>query len=73
MQKYVRVQDDGVLNTNHSLKEATDILWTMLSVRNWEQLIIECGWSQAEYVETTKSLVRRLFVVENRPSRRADQ
>jgi hypothetical protein len=36
----------------------------MLSVRNWEQLTIECGWSQRKYIETIKSLARRIFVVD---------
>ena len=55
---------DGTLSPDHTPDQATDILWTMLSVRNWEQLTIECGWPQARYIETHKSLARRIFVVE---------
>ena len=55
---------DNMLSPDHSPKQATDILWTMVSVRNWEQLTIECGWSQKKYVQTLKSLARRIFVVE---------
>ena len=55
---------DGVLSPAQTPDEATDILWTMLSVRNWEQLTIECGWSQARYIETMTALARRVFVVE---------
>lgn len=58
---------DNRLSPDHSPNQATDILWTMLSVRNWEQLTIECGWPQARYIETLKALARRIFVVE-RPS-----
>lgn len=54
---------DGLLSKDHTLKQATDILWTMLSVRNWEQLTIECGWSQKQYVETTKRIAQRSLVV----------
>ena len=54
----------SMLSPEHSPKQATDILWTMLSVRNWEQLTIDCGWSQKKYVATLKSLARRIFVVE---------
>lgn len=53
---------DNRLRPDHSPDQATDILWTMLSVRNWEQLTIECGWSQEKYIETQKSLARRIFV-----------
>ncbi len=54
---------DGTLSPDHSQKQATDILWTMLSVRNWEQLRSECGWSQKRYIETTKLIARGTLVV----------
>jgi AcrR family transcriptional regulator len=57
---------DKMLSPDHSPNQATDILWTMLSVRNWEQLTIECAWPQEIYIETLKSLARRIFVVEGR-------
>ena len=53
---------DNTLAPEHVPDEATDILWTMLSVRNWEQLTIGCGWPQERYIETLKSLARRIFV-----------
>jgi len=55
---------DKMLSPDHSPTQATDILWTILSVRNWEQLTIECGWPQERYIETLKSLARRIFVVQ---------
>lgn len=55
---------DGDLSPARTPDEATDILWTMLSVRNWEQLTIQCGWSQARYIETITALARRILVVE---------
>lgn len=53
---------DGMLSPEYPPAEATDILWTLLSVRNWEQFTIGCGWPQDRYVETMQSLARRLFV-----------
>ncbi len=53
---------DQMLTSDYSLDHATDILWTLLSVRNWEQLTLECGWSQEKYITTQKSLARRIFV-----------
>ena len=55
---------DGTLASAYPPDQATDLLWTMLSVRNWEQLTVTCGWPQARYVKTLKSAARRLFVAE---------
>jgi len=54
---------DGALNADHTPEQATDMLWTMLSVRNWEQLTVECGWSQSQYIEKMRALAQRMFVV----------
>ena len=62
------LNDDNRLLPAHSPDQATDILWTMLSVRNWEQLTIECGWPQKKYIETLKSLARHIFVAEETSS-----
>ena len=53
---------DGKLSADHSAEEATDILWMMLQVRNWELLTTGCGWTQERYVGNLKSMARRLFV-----------
>jgi len=54
---------DGTLAPDHSPKEATDILWMLLSVRNWEHLTQACGWSQRRYAKTILEMARRLFAV----------
>ncbi len=59
---------DGMLSPEHSPKQATDLLWTLLSVRNWEQLTTDCAWPQARYIRTVKSLARRLFVAQGAPN-----
>lgn len=53
---------DGVLTPDLPRNRATDLLWTLLSVRNWEQLTEECGWSQKNYIAAMKVQARRLFV-----------
>jgi len=55
---------DKMLMADYSQKEATDLLWTLLSVRNWEQLTQQCGWSQKKYITRQKRVARRLFVAE---------
>jgi AcrR family transcriptional regulator len=53
---------DGTLAPEWSLEQATDLLWTMLSIRNWEQLTIERGWTTRQYVGQMQVLTKRAFV-----------
>ena len=53
---------DGMLSKDYTPAQATDLLWMMLSVRNWEHLNIACGWSQEQYLDGIKSMAHRLFV-----------
>jgi hypothetical protein len=57
-----RLQRDGTLAPGWALDEAADLLWTMLSIRNWESLTIERGWTIKEYVDRMQQLTRRAFV-----------
>ncbi len=56
------VNNDGMLSPNFTLKKAADILWTLLSVRNWELLTQDCGWSQEDYIRNMKQSARTLLV-----------
>jgi AcrR family transcriptional regulator len=58
------LEHDGLLAPEWPLDHATDLLWTLLSIRNWEQLTRECGWSTEEYVSRIQSLARRALVTE---------
>ncbi len=51
--------EDGHLASPHTRDEAIDILWTMLSVRNWEQLVVECGWDQQKYVSKITTVAKQ--------------
>jgi len=53
---------DGQLSPDFTPEQATDLLWTLLSVRNWESLTQVCGWSQSAYVETTTSLAHAALI-----------
>ena len=55
---------DGMLAREWSREEAVDLMWTMLSILNWEQLTIECGWSTGQYVGRMQKLLKRTFVRE---------
>ena len=56
------LQRDGALNPTLTEKEATDMLWTVLSVRSWEHLRQDCGWSQETYIEKTTIVLERALV-----------
>jgi len=61
------LKKDGVLSPENSVKEATDILWSLLSVQTWEQLTRDCGWSQRHYVNAMKKLAKKMLVAEPTP------
>lgn len=56
------IKADGLLSPDHSPRQAVDILWTLLSVRNWEQLTKDCGWSQKKYIQTTAQIARQILL-----------
>lgn len=53
---------DGTLTARLTPKQATDILWALLSVQNWAQLTRDCGWSQATYLKHMKDLARQILL-----------
>ena len=53
---------EGILASEWSQKEAVEMFWTIISVNNWEQLTIECGWSTEQYIDRTKKVLMRTFV-----------
>ena len=56
------LEREGILASEWSQEEATEMFWTMLSIHNWEQLTIECGWSTVQYIERMKVLLKRAFL-----------
>ena len=47
----VAIAKDGKLKFDLSEQIATDILWTLLTIENWEKLVIDCAWPQSTYEE----------------------
>lgn len=47
---------DGVLVMDET--EATDLLWTLLSIPTWDHLTRLCGWTQERYLTETTRLAR---------------
>ncbi|MHA6262671.1 TetR/AcrR family transcriptional regulator [Arenibacterium sp. CAU 1754] len=59
---------DEQLTPAFAEREATDVLWMLLSVRNWEHLTQDCGWSQEQYVQATKTLALRALLSSDEPA-----
>ncbi|MDX2438239.1 MAG: helix-turn-helix domain-containing protein [Acidobacteriota bacterium] len=59
------LHSDGTLAPEWTREKATDALWTMLLLPNWEHLTIDCGWSTQQYIRWTKTLAMRAFVEES--------
>ena len=43
------IKKDHMLSDGLSVTKATDILWTLVSIHNWEQLTQDCNWSHKQY------------------------
>jgi AcrR family transcriptional regulator len=44
-----RMETEGALKSGLSLQAAADLLWSVTSLRAWEELTQERGWSAGEY------------------------
>jgi AcrR family transcriptional regulator len=56
------LQREGQLRAEWTAAQAIDFLWTLLSIYNWEQLTVECGWPIDQYVSWMQTLAKRAFV-----------
>ena len=50
-ERVCNIAKDGKLKFDLSEQIATDILWTLLTIENWEKLVIDCAWPQSTYEE----------------------
>lgn len=51
-----------LLSEQWTVKTASDLLWTMLSISAWEHLTTSCGWSNKQYIERMKKVARATFL-----------
>jgi AcrR family transcriptional regulator len=57
-----RLDKEGVLSSEWSVDEATDFLWSTISIANWENLTIERGWSQEQYITRIQYALKRTLL-----------
>jgi len=53
---------EGLLSAKWDIEEAGELLFAMLSIQNWEQLTLGCGWTLAGYVEGMTLMLKRTLM-----------
>jgi AcrR family transcriptional regulator len=56
-QLIARLQEEGKLRRRLDPEVAADLLWTITSLRTWEDLVLERGWSRRRYDRHITSLL----------------
>lgn len=52
-----RLRREGMLKDGITLQTATDLLWSVTSLRTWEELVLERGWTAARYEQRLTQLL----------------
>jgi AcrR family transcriptional regulator len=53
-----RLANDGILRKELKPAAAADILWTVTSLRTWEDLVLQRGWTAVQYEKRVYELLR---------------
>ena len=65
-----RVQKEGNLLPGLPVEVAADLLWTLTSLRMWEDLVLLRGWSPEPYEEYVYALILRALTLPQAPDSR---
>lgn len=57
-----RLEQEGSLLPDWSVDAATDFVWSMLSITNWEDLTIERGWSHEQYIQRMQMALKHTLL-----------
>jgi len=57
-----RLHREGTLKAGLSQETAADLLWSFTSLRMWEELVLERGWTAAQYEQRLTKLLRDALV-----------
>jgi len=56
------LEKEKILAPEWSKNEAIEMLWTQLSIQNWEILITDSDWTTEQYIVAMKRLLIRTFI-----------
>jgi AcrR family transcriptional regulator len=57
-----RLAGEGSLRRGVNRRVAADLLWTLTSLRTWEDLVLIRGWTAAEYADRLTDLLMRTLI-----------
>lgn len=57
-----RLEGEGLLASEWDAALAMDITWALMSWQVWEQLVIDQGWTKANYLRHLRTTLRRTLV-----------
>ena len=55
---------ENKLSQKWNQQAATDFIWIMISIQNWEQLTMECAWNQDQYITNVTEVLTAALVSE---------
>jgi AcrR family transcriptional regulator len=61
-----RLAAEGVLAAGWTESDAADLIWSVTSIRTYEDLVIERGWSRNKYRQRIKAILLGTLVTSNR-------
>lgn len=59
-----RLEEEDRLNAVWDIDTATDFLWTLTSWQLWELLVIDRGWSNEEYFDHLRTVMRQTLMAD---------
>jgi AcrR family transcriptional regulator len=57
-----RLHGEGILSPDWTVEEATDFFWATISIRTWEHLMIDRGWTQEQYIWRLQMALKRTLL-----------
>jgi AcrR family transcriptional regulator len=57
-----RLEKEGILSPELTVDEAADFFWATISIASWENLTIERGWSQEQFIERIQQALKRALL-----------
>lgn len=58
------IEHEGMLSSDWTVDEAVDLMWTMLSIENWERLTVDCSWTINQYVTRMQLSITKVLIHE---------
>ena len=57
-----RLRDEGSLAPGWRIADAADVLWELSSIRTWEDLTRDRGWTKQRYTRLLQRVARRALI-----------